>query len=48
LVYVPDKGHLGDAAGVIELERHVKGVGIGGKAEDDYQSAMDKRIPEIR
>jgi hypothetical protein len=26
LVYVPDKGHLADAAGVIELEGHVKGI----------------------
>jgi hypothetical protein len=45
---VPYKGHLRDAAGVIELERYMIGIRIGDQAKDDYQHAMDKRTVEIR
>jgi hypothetical protein len=39
---VPDKGHFADASWIIELERHMKGVGIGNEADEKDQSGMDQ------
>jgi hypothetical protein len=45
---IPDKAHLRDAAGVIELEGHLKGIGIGKKAQEDDQYAMDQGSVECK